>query len=75
MNICTNCNSFIHFLVVEKIMGEIFIMKEKENEILPNVSEDNEDDKRYVTQYACPHCETILFENDEIRAREFLEKI
>jgi len=59
--------------------GSVFIMEPKKS-LYPNMKEDK--DKGFIEQedvkiahYSCPKCEYTIYEDDEIEARNWLEKI
>jgi len=79
MNQCPDCESFIHYLVVRKMKGKVFIMEEHKK-LYPNLKKDKdkgmvEQKEISISHYSCPECEYTIFEDDEIEAREWLEKI
>lgn len=80
MNECPCCEKLIDYLVVRKMRGKVYIMKANDKILLPNMVENEdgiavEDEKIFITHYSCPECEYTIYEDDEISAREWLEKI
>ena len=79
MNQCPDCHNFIHYLIVRKMKGKVLIMEEGKMKLQPNmVSKDGiskVDNKYFITHYSCPVCEYTLFEDNEIEARYWIEKI
>ena len=76
MNICPECKSFIHHLIVRKMEGKVYIMEEDKTELQPNMVEDDDgfpvlEDKIAIVHYSCPNCEYIIYEDGE-DAQEWL---
>ena len=69
MNICPECEKFIHGLILRKAVCKSYFMEEHKNKI-----EKSDTPFLVIKQYICPECDELLFE-DEDEAKDFLDKI